>query len=104
MNILNSAKIKESHSSDVILKKKWNECQNPKKQPLPYIIEYTSDNLCIKEKKAKVFNSMGKDFSRNRTRKWIDRKGRGKKRVRERQDIDCNVSQHSAYVEEFGLR
>ncbi|WMV51299.1 hypothetical protein MTR67_044684, partial [Solanum verrucosum] len=60
-----------------LIKKKWSECSNPKKQPPPDIIEETCDNDHIKEKKAKVSNSMGKDFSRSKTSEGTDGKGRG---------------------------
>ncbi|KAG5580945.1 hypothetical protein H5410_051572, partial [Solanum commersonii] len=72
------------------------ENNNPKKQPPSNIIEETYDNDRIKEKKAKVSNSMGKDFSRSRTSEGSDGKGRAKKRERVGQYIDYTVSQHSA--------
>ncbi|KAG5580956.1 hypothetical protein H5410_051583 [Solanum commersonii] len=60
------------------------------------IIEETCDNPRIKEKKAKFSNSMGKDFNKRRVSERTDGKGRGKKRKRVGQDLDCTVSQHSA--------
>ncbi|KAG5580944.1 hypothetical protein H5410_051571 [Solanum commersonii] len=56
----------------------------------------TCDTSRIKENKAKVSNSMGKDFSRRSASKGVDEKGRGKKRKRVRHDLDCSLSQHSA--------
>jgi len=43
---------------------------------------------------------MGKDFSKSRTSKGTDGKGRGKKRERVGQDIDLTLSQHSADAED----
>uniref|UniRef100_M1E082 Gibberellin n b20-oxidase n=1 Tax=Solanum tuberosum TaxID=4113 RepID=M1E082_SOLTU len=74
---------------------------NPKKQPPPQdIIEETCDNNRIKEKKAKVPNSIGKDFCRSSVGEGTDGKGRGKKRERVGQDIDLTLSQHSADAED----
>ncbi|KAG5580934.1 hypothetical protein H5410_051561, partial [Solanum commersonii] len=61
----------------------------------------TCDNSHNKEKKAKVSNSIGNDFSKSRAREGTNGKGRGKKRERAEQDLDCTVSQHSADAEDF---
>jgi len=66
----------------------------------PDIIEETCDKGHNKEKKAKVSDSMGNDFRRSRTSEGTDGKGRGKKRQRVGQDIDCTVSQHNAEAED----
>ncbi|WMV50690.1 hypothetical protein MTR67_044075 [Solanum verrucosum] len=79
--------------------KKIEECFNR----LFDIIEETCDNSHNKEKKAKVSDSMGNDFSRSRTSEGTDGKGRGKKREGAEQDLDCTVSQHSADAEDSGL-
>ncbi|WMV50705.1 hypothetical protein MTR67_044090 [Solanum verrucosum] len=59
-----------------------------------------TNTLCIKESMAKVSNSMGKDFSRSSTTEGTDGKGRGKKRKRVRQDLDCTLSQHNVDAED----
>ncbi|KAG5580950.1 hypothetical protein H5410_051577 [Solanum commersonii] len=74
--------------------------KNPKKQPPRDIIEETCDNSCIKESMAKVSNSMGRDFNRSSATEGTDGKGRGKKRKRVRQNLDCTLSQHSVDAED----
>ncbi|KAG5580953.1 hypothetical protein H5410_051580 [Solanum commersonii] len=100
------AKNQERRSLDVILKtplikKKWSECSNPKKQPPPDIIEETCDNDHIKEKMEKVSNSMGKDLSRSKTSEGTDGKRRGKKRERVGQDIDRTFLSEQDTLEEI---
>ncbi|KAG5580938.1 hypothetical protein H5410_051565 [Solanum commersonii] len=64
------------------------------------IIEKTCDNSRIKEKKKKVSNYMGKDFSISSASEGTDGKGSGKKRERVGEDLDCTLSQNSADAED----